>query len=99
MLGWIEKLLGGWLTKQLDRLVDWIWKKARSWFRGKAHLTEVEKYVKAIDLITAKAKAEAEQSEDGRVSEATQAELAQMLERRNRGIKFDDSWMQDYPWD
>jgi hypothetical protein len=96
-VGFIEKFLGGWLTKQLDRLVKFIWSKFQSWDKGNKHLKDVEKYIKAINLITAKAQAEA--TESGRVTNATELELKQMLERRNRDIKFDDNWMQKYPWD
>lgn len=96
-MGFIEKFLGGWLTKQLDRLVSFAWGKVKTWLKGKEHLEDVEKYVKAINLITEKAGLEVE--ENGRVSDATELELKQMLERRNRNIKFDDAWMQNYPWD
>ncbi len=93
MLGWVEKFLGGWLTKQLDRLVGFIWKKAKSWWRGKEHKEDVDKYVEAIEKLQEKARLEV--AETGRVSIETEQKLAQMLERRNRNVPFDDSWLQD----
>lgn len=91
MLGWVEKFLGGWLTKQLDRLVSFIWKKAQSWWAGEKHKDNVDKYVDAINKLTEQAKIEV--GKFGRVTPETEKKLAQMLERRNRNIPFDDSWL------
>lgn len=90
MLGWVEKFLGGWLSKQLDRLVSWVVKKFKSYFAGAKHKTEVDKYVDLINSLTEKAKAEV--LEFGKVTPETEKELALALERRNRNIPFDDNY-------
>jgi hypothetical protein len=96
MPAWLATFLGDWLSKQVGRLVSFLIKKGKSFWAGKTHRDNVDKYIDAINMITAKAKAEA--TETGRVSNATELELKQMLERRNRDIEFDDAWMQNYPW-
>ena len=93
MPAWLANFLGGWLTKQVDRLVGWIWKKAKSWFAGKKHKDEVDKYVEAIEALQERARQDI--AKFGRVSIETEKALAQMLERRNRNIPFDDAWLQD----
>jgi hypothetical protein len=90
MLGWVEKFLGGWLSKQLDRLVSFVWRKFQSYYKGSKHKSEVDKYVELIERLSAKAKAEA--AELGRVSDATEKEIKLAMERRNRGIPYDEHY-------
>jgi len=92
-VGFIEKLLGGWLTKQLDRLVSFVWSYAKIWWKGKEHLSEVNKYVAEINRLTAIAKEEVKLN--GKVSDETEKALSTILERRNRGLPFVDDKLQD----
>lgn len=91
LAGLLEKIVGGWLTKTLNQLKDWIVQKAKIWWKAREHKKEVDKYVEAIENLTALARAEVE--EHGRVTEETEKKLAQMLERRNRGVPFNDDWL------
>lgn len=93
LAGLLEKIVGSWLVDIGNAVKNWIVRIGTSWFRGNQHKKNVDKYVDAINDLTAQAKLEI--GKFGRVTPETEAKLAQMLERRNRGIDFNDDWLQN----